>query len=299
MNEQVSLNAIKDEIIYYHIPDQLIQCASNNGIMIEKRDGENYCYISMRQLFQLFPKNSRINITYTCEQCNTIHTSSCRAITKKLEKTDGHFYCAKCMKKYTVAKHTINNIVVSSQQQYFYNLLINTHKFKNAQINYIFDQLSIDIAIPDKYIGIEYNGGGHDLSAKLKSNTPKQFIRKEWKRRLLLIKNNWKMIYIVAQHDKISNYTDDEYISILQYAYNLLSFNDWVEIYIEEDRILTHNQLIYIHDVLSKNIRPINIFSLKRAIKYLHISTKTFYKAKIPVNITPYNFRYYTQEQLD
>lgn len=296
MNNNIN-KYISQEKVYYRIPDQYLQQIRNNNIPIIIDHNHYYCIISMCALYKLFPHNQNIRVKYYCEKCNNIHIIDCQSITRKVKKSDGHLYCPKCMKCYSLYKYSTNGIPTSKQQVYFASL------FKNTILNYPVDKLFIDIALPEQKIGIEYNGSGHDLAVKLNHISHQQFIRKEWSRRMILQKDGWKIIYIINPKDhKINLYTDDEYKKIFTYINKYLLKDDIIELYIADNRILTHTKMIYINDILTNNlpdVKNIQIFSIKQAIKYLHISTKTFYKAKIPVNITPYNFRYYTQEQLD
>lgn len=96
------------------------------------------------------------------------------------------------------------------------------------------------------------------------------------------------MIYIIAKQDRINLYTNDGYIQIFNYVYNLLLQENIVEIYLDDNRILTRTKLIYISDIINKKIRNMQIYAIKQAIKYLHISSKILY-----------HFRYYLKNQLD
>ena len=290
-NKQISI-----EIIYYHIPDQYINIIRKNNINIIIDHGHYYCIITMRQLYQLIP-NTHIFLKYTCEKCNKQINILGRNITRKLNNYNGHLYCQKCSMHMAFYKYS-TDIPISKQQKYFYDLFINI-----AKLNYQVDKLFIDIAMPQLNIGIEYNGGGHDLSKRLNAMTHKQFINKEWRRRYILQNKNWKMIYIIASHDKINNYSAEEYIQIFNHAYLLLQNEDIVEIYIEDNRILTQTQIVYISDILSHNKKNIRIYTIHQAMKYLNISRKTLYQLHknklLLMNSTPYSFKYYIQDQLD
>lgn len=219
-------NYISDEKIYYRISDKYIQKIRNMNIQIFKDYGHYYCIISIRQLYQLFPNSSNIWVKYRYQSCNQIHIIDCQNIRKKLQKNQGKLLCPKCIKKYALYKYSNNNVAVSKQQKYFYNL------FKPlAELNYPINSLFIDIAFLSLKIGIEYNGGEHDLSYKL-FNTPRsQFINREWRRRYFLKNLNWKMIYIIAERDKINLYSMEEYIKIFNYIYLLLQTDYMVEMY--------------------------------------------------------------------
>ena len=296
-NKQINNKYISNEKIYYHIPDQYINVIRNNNINIINDHGHYYCIMTMRQLYQIFNNSSRILIKYFCEQCNSLHITNCQNITRKMQKQNGHLYCPKCSMHKSLYKYS-NKVPISKQQQYFYNLFNSV-----AKINYQVGKLFIDIAIPQLNIGIEYNGGGHDFGLKINTMTYSQFIKREWSRRYILLNNNWKIIYIVTPHDKINIYTNEEYIRIFNYAYLLLQDENIVEIYLEDNRILTYTKMAYINDILEYKEKNMQIFSINQTIKYLHISRKTLYHLYdnkiLLINSTPYNFKYYTQDQLD
>ena len=117
------------------------------------------------------------------------------------------------------------------------------------------------------------------------------------------------MIYIISPKDKINNYAYEEYIKIFDYCYYLFQIEkeQCIEIYIENNFILTEQSITYIIDILKENninqIKKMQIFTINEAIEYLHISKKTLYslnnKKILLMNITPMNHRYYTQMQLN
>jgi len=305
-NITFNINQISNEMIYYKINDRDINIIKQNNIQIYKDHTNYYCIISMRQLYQLFPNSKTIKIKYYCCKCGKMNILECQNITRKLQSCDNNLWCQKCTIhiKRSQALYKYSNIPTSKQQIFFYNM------FKEISIlNYPEGPLHIDIALLLLKIGIEYNDGGHDLNIKLKSINKQEFIAKEWRRQYVLIKEQWKMIYIISPNDKINNYNYDEYIKIFNYCYYLF-YNDnelTIEIYIENNFILTKHSITYITDILNENninqTKKIQIFTINKTIEYLHISKKTLYslnnKKILLMNITPMNFRYYTQNQLD
>ena len=301
------LSHISDEVIEYEIPDKYLQSIKDDNISIYLDHGKNYCSISMRQLYTLFPNNRHIRVKYTCEKCNKISIIDCQSITKKLKQQDNHLYCPKCSYNISMYKYSDNHIPVSKQQKRFYDIVS-----KYAKLNYQVGSLYIDIALTKLQVGIEYNGSGHDLAVRLKGTNINisQFLHKEWGRRYILRRENWKMIYIIAPKDKIDQYTDEEYTQIFNYAYWLMLTEDtsnMVEIYVEQNKVLTNTKLVHISEILSineyKKIRNIQIFSIKQTLKYLHISRKTLYTLNknklLMMNMSPSGYRFYTRTQLD
>ena len=308
------INNISKEKVYYAIPDRYLPIIKNNKIPFIIDHKKYYCIISMQQLYKLFPNSNSIKIKYSCGQCNKMYITDCQSITRKLLNTDNHLLCPKCSRRYSLYKYSDNNIAISKQQKYFFDLLKNKYTLNDSQIimNYPMSTLYLDIALPEQNISIEYNGGGHDLSTKYAGMTKNEFIKKEWRRKYFLRQQGWKIIYIISHTDKINRYTTDDYIKILTYARYLLKQEDFVEIYLDTDIVLTKTKIILINDIITlravnKNtilkIKTMRIFSIKAAEQYLHISHKTIYKLyknkTLVMNITPYNFRYYTEEQLN
>ena len=135
-----------------------------------------------------------------------------------------------------------NNVPTSIQQQYFYNILkeYEVNK-KNIILNYPFNHLSLDIALINEKIDIEYNGGGHNLDVKLQGYSQEEFEQREIKRNKFIKSQGWKQIFIIALHDKIKNYIAKDYIKIIYIAkqYLINTNHHWVKIYIEENKFET------------------------------------------------------------
>lgn len=286
----------------------------------------NYCYylfyIQNEKIIELYIENDYIltqNYIIYIKDILLQFISAKKNIILSIDKAINYLHISRrtlyYKKKYLIHKTWLNRkyciqsqldkllypVKTSKQQIYFYNLF----NRKLTKLNCAEGALHIDIAFPRIKMGIEYNGGGHDLDLKLSNITLKEFITREWRRRYVLIKQDWKIIYIVSPKDKINNYTNEEYIKIFNYCYQLFQNQDnkWIEIYIENNIILTSTSLTYITDILNnKNISQ-KIYNLTETAKYLHIAKRTIYKLqsknKLIMNKTPYNMKYYMQSQLD
>ena len=112
-----------------------------------------------------------------------------------------------------------NGIECSKQQIYLCQL------FK-GELNYIDDSTKgyvIDIALKDKKIAIEYNGGGHDLQVKLGNVSLEEFNNKEIIRYQTLKRNGWKQIKIYSPCDYLPS--DDILLAELDKALEWLSID--------------------------------------------------------------------------
>ena len=125
-------------------------------------------------------------------------------------------------------------VPTSKQQKYFHQIL-------SGELNYPLNHLSLDIALLDEKIDIEYNGGGHDLDVKLHGMTQEEFEQKEIKRNIFIRSHGWKQIFIISPNDRINLYTDEEYMKLIQFSkdYLLNTPHHWINIYLEEDKITT------------------------------------------------------------
>lgn len=131
-------------------------------------------------------------------------------------------------KKIYITKYKNQSMPCSKNQKKIANLL-------NGEINYPIDLFFIDIALLDKMIYIEYDGGGHNLSVKLGYITKKDFDNKQRKRKYILQKKGWKLIRIISHKDKL--YSDDLMIILINKAqqYLLETNHSWVEIDIDNN----------------------------------------------------------------
>ena len=123
-----------------------------------------------------------------------------------------------------------NKIATSKQQKYLHNLF-------GGELNYICCNYIIDIAFIDDKIAIEYDGSGHDLSVKLGRYSLYKFNEKEHLRNNILINSGWKIVHLIAPHDKL---LDDLYllqlIDISKNIFNITN-NKLINIYLEENKL--------------------------------------------------------------
>jgi len=122
-----------------------------------------------------------------------------------------------------------NTRISSTQQRYLCELF-------DGELNYPVQCFSIDIALLDKKVAIEYDGGGHDLQVRLGNKTPSQFKQGEYFRRKILYDEGWKLITIISQKDVL---LEDEYLlKLLNYSLEYLNKNNrhWAEINIDDKK---------------------------------------------------------------
>ena len=80
-------------------------------------------------------------------------------------------------------------------------------------LNYPLYNISLDIALLDEKIDIEYNGGGHDLCVKLKDMSKEEFNAREDKRRQRITDFEWNIIEICNPKDK--DFSKDEIMDFI------------------------------------------------------------------------------------
>lgn len=96
--------------------------------------------------------------------------------------------------KISHTKYVNGNQILSKQQKYI-------NRFINGEVNYQVDNYFLDIAIPEKKIYIEYDGGGHDLSVKLGNLSEEEFKNREICRTNKLYSLGWRCIRIISKKD--------------------------------------------------------------------------------------------------
>ena len=84
----------------------------------------------------------------------------------------------------------------STQQKFLHEIL-------GGYLNYPVGPYSLDIYLEEKNIGIEYDGGGHNLGVKIGRITQEQFNIKEEKRQNFFLQNNIPIIRFVSPKDRI------------------------------------------------------------------------------------------------
>lgn len=90
-----------------------------------------------------------------------------------------------------------NETATTSKQQLF------LHEYIGGELNFPLGNCSLDIALVDKMIDIEYDGGGHDLCVKMGSMSEKDFENKDRRRDYYVINKGWKVLRIVSRQDKL------------------------------------------------------------------------------------------------
>lgn len=104
--------------------------------------------------------------------------------------------------------HKNNTGACSKQQKYIHSLI-------EGELNYPVGNYLLDIAFPNEKIYIEYNGGGHDLDAKINKNK-EDFDKKERSRNYYLYRRGWKLIRIKSIKDYIPS--DKIIFDMIKYA---------------------------------------------------------------------------------
>lgn len=183
-------------------------------------------------------------------QSKEIKDKMCCTVLKKY----GVINISQCKEIQSKIRHTLyeNGKVPSSRQQiYIYKLLSNN---LNCKLNYPLDYYSLDIALPDEKINIEYDGGGHKLCVKRGDITENEFNQIEIKRNKIIKSKGWKIIRIVSSNDLLPQ--DNDIINLINKAikYLLNTNHTWVEINIDK--------LLYINIEQSINIELKNLHQI-------------------------------------
>ena len=141
--------------------------------------------------------------------------------------------------------HRKKETFTSKQQKHICNLV-------NGKLNYVLNKYYLDIALVEEKIDIEYDGGGHDLNVKLGIKTKEQFDSHERSRMYLILKNGWKIVRLIAPHDKILN--DNSIIKIITWSKNWLLNHSThiIYAYLEENRIKSSAFDLKITDILEE-----------------------------------------------
>lgn len=92
----------------------------------------------------------------------------------------------------------------SKQQNYLHRLI-------GGELNYPFGECMLDVAFPNEFICVEYDGGGHDLSVKIGMVTKEAFSKRE-NARMGHVLNTWRVIKIISPKDFLPS---DEMILIM------------------------------------------------------------------------------------
>ena len=206
------------------------------------------------------PKGSGLKVLVMCDYCNCVFEKQWRKIlmskddcckdckTKKMMKTSLERYGNVCslrnpiiekkmkennLKKFGVEyplqnkeilKKTKCNVleesfferITSKQQKKIHNLF-------GGILNYQIYPYIVDIFFPEERIYFEYDGGGHNLSVKLKQKEEKQFEKEQEIRTLYLKDKGLKEFRIIDSSKKGKLLEDNDMRKIKNKAFNLLS----------------------------------------------------------------------------
>jgi len=117
----------------------------------------------------------------------------------------------------------------SQQQEYVYNLI-------GGELNYSYNNLSLDIAFSDENIYCECDFGGHWLSIKFGDITEEEFIKKEKNRWYFLYRKGWREIRIISRKDKLPS--DEVVFLMFEFARDYLnSGHSWIHFDIDNNII--------------------------------------------------------------
>ena len=103
--------------------------------------------------------------------------------------------------------------IISKQQRYI-------HSLYGGELNYAVFPYLLDICFLNENIDFEYDGGAHDLCAKVGTLTEKEFKNKEYRRTKYLLEKGYKEFRIISKTDVLPS--DDELIHIKERAFDLL-----------------------------------------------------------------------------
>jgi len=170
------------------------------------------------------------------------HTSTLLSTKNKLKQTnverygvDSIFKIPEIMKKANINRlkslYKNGTGICSKQQKYIHDLV-------KGELCYPVSQCQLDIAFPDEMIYIEYDGGGHNLNVKMGQITQDKFNMHEIRRQKYLQSLSWKLIRIVSLKDKLLS--DEQFTKLINNAkqYLLNSSHTWVEINIDEMKVI-------------------------------------------------------------
>lgn len=124
-----------------------------------------------------------------------------------------------------------NNSQMSSRQQRL------IHKLIGGALNYPYYGASLDIAIIEEKIYIEYDGGGHELSVKLGSETKSEFEARNRNRWYSLYRDGWKEIRITSKNDKLPS--DEVIVWMIEHGKEILKERTWVNFDLDNSKIIT------------------------------------------------------------
>lgn len=135
----------------------------------------------------------------------TLNVTGLPQIQEKIKRTNLERYGAEYglqnpeirLKGYTTMDNNgVNAVRASSQQVYINNLF-------EGQLNYLYGYYHIDSYVSKYNIGIEYSGGGHNLSVKIGKETAEHFEKKEKCRRKYFYNHKLPILEFISTIDKL------------------------------------------------------------------------------------------------
>jgi very-short-patch-repair endonuclease len=170
------------------------------------------------------------------ERYGFINSLSNKNIRNKIILTNLNKYNVKVPSQNEEIKAKIRNTMykngtapTSKQQLYICNLV-------NGNLNYPIYNCSLDIAFPNDFLYIEYDGGGHDLRVKYKVNTKEEFDHIEMKRQYFLYSKGWKLIRIISSKDYLPY--DESILKLIKEAREYLNTgHSWIKYDIDNNLV--------------------------------------------------------------
>lgn len=169
-----------------------------------------------------------------------------------------------------------NNCPVSKAQKYIYNILYEQEENKNnIKLNYPLDKYSLDIALLNEKIDIEYDGSGHDLTIKLNGLTELQFRHNEQIRNSYILDKQWKIIRIIAKNEywfygKL--FAKEQLLHVINFVKNCLinTIHIWAYIDLDNDKVIMTHYDNTISNILNNQLLiNINDYSEQKIQSYI------------------------------
>lgn len=155
-----------------------------------------------------------------------------------------------CLAKYGVDSHNKTEAVqfkkfktlykngngkCSRQQKYICDVV-------KGELNYPVGACSLDVAFPEEWLYIEYDGSGHKLTAKYEGISDVDFNKRDVRRKYLLNSKGWKEIRIISSKDYLP--TEENILEILSVAKGYLKERSWITFNIDNKTLQTSKLLM-------------------------------------------------------
>lgn len=172
--QQKALQTDLEKYGSYHISSSIIRVKSKNTML--KKYGVEYS----AQCPEILQKRNDTNLVKYGHKCCLVNSN------------------IKAKAFNTMSLNNKEAVLSSTQQRYINDLF-------HGQLNYLFTYYHVDSYLLEDNIIIEYSGRGHDLSVRLKRETPEHFAGKE-KARLSYFRNlNIPILEFCSKTDKLPN----------------------------------------------------------------------------------------------